>query len=202
MNREPIIFVVDDDAAMRDSLRWLIESVGLSVRNYASAEDFLLDYREQPGCLVLDVRMPRMSGQELQKRLASQGVVLPVIFITAHGDVAMAVRAMKAGAFDFIEKPFNDQILLDRIQRAVTQDADLRRRHTQQACTLVHLASLTQRECEVLDRVVAGKSNKEIATDLTLSCKTVEHHRSKIMRKMQAESLADLLQMVLLVRNP
>lgn len=202
MSHEPTVFVVDDEAAMRDSLKWLIESVGLSVRIYPSPEEFLLDYRDQPGCLVLDVRMPRMSGPELHKRLLDRGVVLPVIFITAHGDVAMAVRAMKAGVFDFIEKPFNDQILLDRVQQALTQDAEARRRRTQKACTLVHLDSLTLREQEVMDRVVAGNSNKEIASDLGLSCKTVEHHRSNVMQKMQAGSLADLVQMILLVRNP
>jgi two-component system, LuxR family, response regulator FixJ len=194
---EPTVFIVDDDQAMRKSLHWLIESVGLSVETYPSAHRFLESYRPgRPGCLVLDMRMPGISGLELQEKLAQQQINLPVIIITGHGDVPMAVRAMKAGAVDFIEKPFNDQLLLDRIQHALEQDAEHRSTQAQREEVAARLTMLTPREREVMEMVVAGKPNKVVAAQLGVSAKTVEAHRARVMEKMQAKSLADLIRMV------
>jgi two-component system, LuxR family, response regulator FixJ len=195
---EPTVFVVDDDDAVRESLSWLIESVGLRVETYASPREFLAAYDPvRPGCLVLDVRMPGMSGLDLQDRLAPLQNPPPTIIITGHGDVPMAVRAMKAGAVDFIEKPFNDQVLLDCIQRALERDDQNRRRQMRRASVGTLLAQLTPREREVMDRMVAGMPNKAMAADLGISVKTVEAHRAKVMEKMQAESLSELVRMVL-----
>ncbi len=192
-------FVVDDDQAVRDSLRWLIESVGLNVETYASAQEFL-DHANGAchGCILLDVRMPEMSGLELQEALRSRNIHNPVIIITGHADVPMAVRAMKAGAMDFIEKPFNDQVLLDRIQRALNLDSKNREREQLRNEACERMAKLTQREREVMEHVVSGESSKRIASDLGLSTKTIEAHRAKIMEKMQANSVADLVRIVLL----
>ncbi len=202
MQQKPIVYVVDDDQAVRDSLRWLIESVGLNVETYASAQAFLEAYYPgRAGVLVLDVRMPGMSGLELQNALASQELRLPVIVITGHGDVPMAVRAMKAGALDFIQKPFNDQELLERIHEALERDAPIRFERAERAEVVARLAQLTPRELEVMTRVVAGKPNKAIAAELGISKKTVEVHRARIMEKMQAESLADLVRIALLTRE-
>lgn len=196
---DPTVFVVDDDRAMRDSLRWLLESVGLSVRTYATATEFLREYEpSQPGCLVLDVRMPGMSGLDLQAELARRDAALPTIIVTGHAEVTMAVRAVKAGALDFIEKPFSDQLLLDRVRQALEidrQDREVRRRRAE---ALRRLESLTAREREVLELVVAGKANKEVAAALKLSTKTVEVHRAHVMAKMGAESLAELIRMAIL----
>jgi two-component system response regulator FixJ len=193
---EPTVFIVDDDQAVARSLRWLIESVRLRVETYAAAQDFIDGYdATKPGCLVLDVRMPGMSGIELQERLAAQRIRVPIIFITGHGDVQMAVRAVQAGAFDFVEKPFNDQDLLDRIQRAIARDTEWRDREQQQAHLRTLFASLTPRESEVLDLVVDGLSNKAVANALGLSAKTVEVHRAKVMEKMHARSVSDLVKM-------
>lgn len=195
---DPTVFIVDDDQAVARSLRWLIESVRLQVETFASAQAFLDGYdRAKPGCLVLDVRMPGMSGLDLQERLAAQRIQIPIIFITGHGDVQMAVRAVQAGAFDFIEKPFNDQDLLDRVQRAIARDAELRDREQQQARLRTRFASLTPRETEVLDLVVEGLSNKAVANALGLSAKTVEVHRAKVMEKMNARSVSDLVKMAM-----
>lgn len=195
---EPTVFIVDDDQAVARSLRWLIETVGLKVATFASAQAFLDGYdASKQGCLVLDVRMPGMSGLELQERLAAQRIHVPIIFITGHGDVQMAVRAVQTGAFDFVEKPFNDQDLLDRIQKAIVFDAKQRGRDLQQAQLRALFASLTPREREVLDLVVEGKSNKAIANSFGLSAKTVEVHRAKMMEKMQARSIADLVKMAM-----
>lgn len=196
--REPTVFIVDDDQAVLRSLRWLIESVRLRVEAFSSAQAFLDSYdSSKPGCLVLDIRMPSMSGLDLQERLVAQRIQVPIIFITGHGDVQMAVRAVQSGASDFIEKPFNDQDLLDRIQRAIAFDVRQRGKNVQrvQLCSL--FASLTPREREVLDLVVEGMSNKAIANSLGLSAKTVEVHRAKVMEKMYAHSVADLVKMAM-----
>jgi two-component system, LuxR family, response regulator FixJ len=199
MPPEPIVFVVDDDRAMRESLRWLLESVGLTVRTYANAADFLREYEPtQPGCLVLDVRMPGMSGLDLQAELGRRGAGLPTIVVTGHAEVPMAVRAVKAGAVDFIEKPFSDQLLLDRVRQALEIDRlerEVRRRREE---ARRRLESLTAREREVLMLVAAGKQNKEIAAELGLSPKTVEVHRSHVMSKMSVDSLAELIRVAIL----
>jgi two-component system response regulator FixJ len=196
---EPTVFIVDDDLAVARSLRWLIESVQIKVETFASAQAFLDGYdAAKPGCLVLDVRMPGMSGIELQERLTAQRIRVPIIFITGHGDVQMAVRAVQAGAFDFIEKPFNDQDLLDRMQRAISFDAERRGRDSQRAQLSALIASLTPREREVMDLVVEGMSNKAVANTLGLSAKTVEVHRAKVMEKMNARSVSDLVKMSML----
>ena len=193
------VFIVDDDQAVARSLRWLIETVRLKVETFASAQAFLDSYDEtKPGCLVLDVRMPGMSGLELQERLAARrDYHLPIIFITGHGDVQMAVRAVQAGAYDFVEKPFNDQDLLDRIQRAIAHDAGQRNKEEQLSQLKALFASLTPREREVLDLVVEGMSNKAIANTLGLSAKTVEVHRAKVMEKMHARSISDLVKLAM-----
>src|SRR6185295_7901095 len=175
------VYVVDDDPAMRSSLRWLIESVGLSVRTCASAQDFLRTYDGDAGCLVLDMRMPGMSGLDLQAELAARKIQIPILIITGYAEVPLAVRAMKAGAFDFIEKPFSDQTLLDRIRAAVTEDEAARRRLAARREVEERLSQLTSREHDVFDRVVTGKSNKVIAAELGLSAKTVEVHRAHVM---------------------
>lgn len=196
----PTVFVVDDDEAMRSSLKWLIESTGMRVQTFDSADAFLTGYApDWAGCLLLDVRMPGMSGIELQAYLARAEYRLPVIIITGHGDVAMAVKAMRAGALDFIEKPFHDEDLLRSIRRALEADTQARVLWLQHAEVLARLAELTPREHEVMDLVTAGRSNKDIATALGVSAKTVEAHRAKVMDKMQAGSLADLVRMALLV---
>ena len=195
---EPTVFIVDDDQAVARSLRWLIESVRLKVETFPSAQAFLDGYdATNSGCLVLDVRMPGMSGLDLQERLAAQRIHVPIIFITGHGDVQMAVRAVQAGAFDFVEKPFNDQDLLDRIQKAIARDADQRGKDAQRAQLRALFVSLTPREREVLDLVVEGMSNKAIANSLGLSAKTVEVHRAKVMDKMHARSISDLVKMAM-----
>ena len=183
----PIVYIVDDDPAMRSSLRWLIESVGLTVRTCASAQEFLRTYQGDPGCLVLDVRMPGMSGLDLQAELAARRIEIPVLIITGYAEVALAVRAMKGGAFDFIEKPFSDQALLDRIRAAVALDEESRRHRAARQEVAARLRLLTARERDVLTRVVTGKSNKVIAAELQLSTKTVEVHRSHVMEKLKAD---------------
>jgi two-component system response regulator FixJ len=201
--QKPTVFVVDDDAAVRDSLRLLLKSVGLPVEVFESAQDFLdADRDDRPGCLVLDIRMPGMSGLELQVKLNERHSILPIIFITGHGDVPMAVEAMQAGAVDFIQKPFRDQDLLDRINQALEKDAGSRRMLAERNMIRKRLESLTPREREVLDLVVAGKANKVIAGDLNLSQRTVEIHRARVMEKMEAHSLAHLVRMVLEVERP
>lgn len=195
---KPTVFIVDDDQAVARSLRWLIETVRLSVETFASAQAFFDDYdSSKPGCLVLDVRMPGISGLELQERLAARRINVPIIFITGHGDVQMAVRALQTGAFDFVEKPFNDQDLLDRIQKAIAFDAERRGKEAQRAQLQALFASLTPREREVLDLVVEGLSNKAIANTLGLSAKTVEVHRAKVMEKMHARSISDLVKLAM-----
>jgi RNA polymerase sigma factor (sigma-70 family) len=193
------VYVIDDDKAVRDSLHWLIESVGLKVKSFHTANTFLDDIRAtgepDSGCLVVDVRLPGMSGLDLQDRLNELNIHVPIIVITGHGDVPVAVRAMKAGAVDFIEKPFSDQLLLDRIRDALDQDAQRMEMSTQKAELEQRLARLTPREREVMDLVVQGKLNKQIAAELGLSHKTIEVHRAHVMEKMGAESLAELVRM-------
>jgi two-component system, LuxR family, response regulator FixJ len=194
----PVVFVVDDDPAMRDSLRWLIESTGLQVETFADAQTFLGRIRpDVPGCLVLDVRMPGLSGLDLQTELARRGIGLPTIVVTGHAEVPMAVRAVKAGAIDFIEKPFSDQLLLDRVRQGIEMDHREREGRARRGEVLRRMGLLTQREREVLDLVVAGRANKEIAATLHLSPKTVEVHRAHVMDKMQASSVAELVRLAL-----
>jgi two-component system, LuxR family, response regulator FixJ len=201
-NSRPTIFVVDDDAAVRDSLKLLLRSVGQSVETYAAAQEFLETYADdRPGCLVLDIRMPGMSGLELQQKLNERHSILPIIFITGHGDVPMAVEAMQAGAVDFIQKPFRDQDLIDRINQALEKDGHNRAALGERNDIRRRLETLTPREREVLDLVVHGKANKVIAGDLKLSQRTVEIHRARVMEKMQASSLAHLVRMVLEVEQ-
>lgn len=194
---EPTVFVVDDDGAVRHFLRGLIVSVNLRVQAYASAQEFLEAYQQgSPGCLVLDIRMPGISGLELQQELNARGIDLPIIVLTGHGSVQVAVHAMKAGAIDFIEKPFNNEVLLDRVQKAVAKSVNAYEDRLKQDEILRRQNSLTPREHQVLDLVVAGESNKRIARHLQISDKTVEIHRANVMEKMQARSLADLVKMV------
>ena len=194
--RAPTVFVVDDDQAVRDSLRWLVESVGLDVETFASVAAFQERYDPtRAGCLVLDVRMPGASGIELQERLAEQAIEIPVIIVTGHADVSTAVRAMKAGAVDFIEKPFNDQVLLDHIQRCIDQDGKSRDARARQNEIVARYRQLTARQRRVMELVAAGRSNKMVADDLGISLKTVEAHRAKVMEKMRAGSLAELVKM-------
>ena len=197
-NARPTIFIVDDDAAVRDALKLLLRSVGQAVETFGSAQEFLDAYSEdRPGCLVLDIRMPGMSGLELQQKLNEKHSILPIIFITGHGDVPMAVEAMQAGAVDFIQKPFRDQDLIDRINQALEKDRANRAALGERNDIRRRLETLTPREREVLDLVVHGKANKVIAGDLKLSQRTVEIHRARVMEKMQASSLAHLVRMVL-----
>ena len=192
----PTIFVVDDDDAVRDSLRDLIDSVGLEVETYPSAHAFLEACdKARRGCLVLDIRMPGMSGLELQGRLNERGSTLPIVFITGHGDVPMAVEAMKRGAVDFIQKPFRDQELLDRINLALEQNRRRRAAEEMKRDIAKRIATLTRREREVMQMVIQGKANKVIAIDLGLSQRTVEVHRSHVMDKMKARTLAELVRM-------
>ena len=196
------VFVVDDDDAVRNSLRMLLKSAGVHAEASASAQEFLSTYEvTQPGCLVLDVRMPGMSGLEMQHELNLRGATIPVIFITGHGDIPMAVEAMQHGAFDFLQKPFRDQELLDRVQRALVRDADYRTRLRQTDRIRERLASLSPREREVLDLVTQGKANKMVAGDLGVSQRTVEIHRAHVMQKMEAGSLAELVRMMMAVSS-
>src|SRR5579872_5945384 len=199
----PTVFVVDDDEGVRNSLRFLLKSVGLATRALPSAAEFLEVYKpSQPGCLVLDVRMPGMRGLELQQQLNLRGAVIPVIFITGHGDIPMAVEAMQQGAFDFLQKPFRDQDLIERIQRALTRDKASRAELSERSRGRVRLASLTPREREVLGLVTSGKPNKIMAAELGVSQRTVEIHRARVMEKMQASSLAQLVRMMMDLHEP
>jgi len=200
MSNKPTVFVVDDDQEVRESIRWLIESVDLAVETFGSGQEFLDAYDpDKPGCVVLDVRMPQTSGLELQKKLLARGLEIPVIIVSAYGSVPVAVEAMKAGAVDFIEKPFSDQALLDRIHQAIAKDRDVRRGKAKRAEVAARVEELTSREREVMDLVVVGKATKRIAVDLGISPKTVESHRARIMHKMAADSLAELVQMAVTV---
>ena len=197
---EPLVYIVDDEATIRDSLAMLLRSVGLASRAFTDARAFLAAYEPRPDtCLVADVRMPGMSGIELLETLRARGVRLPIVIITGHGDIAMAVRAMKAGAADFIEKPFHDQTLLDAVHRALARAADAGDVDATADIENLQarLATLSPREREVMALVVEGRPNKTVATRLNLSTRTVEVHRAKAMEKMQAQSLADLVRMAI-----
>lgn len=190
------VFVIDDDASMRRSLESLLRSVGHDVRLFSSAPEFMRAARpDAPGCLVLDVRLPGMSGLAFQQELAQASIQLPIIFVTGHGDVPMSVRAMKAGAVEFLTKPFDDQVLLDAIHAALERDRARRREEAGLAALRARHESLTERERQVMSHVVAGQANKRIAAELGLSVVTVKVHRGQVMRKMQATSLAELVRM-------
>ncbi len=197
MTREPTVFVVDDDGQMRRLLRELIASAGLRVEVYATARDFLDAFEAgTPGCVVLDMRMPGLSGLELQKELAQRDIHLPVIFLTGYGDVQVAVHAIKAGAVEFVEKPFDKDVLLEQIQNAVADSVNADSARFRQDEIAGRLRLLTPRERQVLDLVVAGDSNKGVARRLDISGRTVEVHRARVMEKMRAKSVASLVKMV------
>ncbi|MET0015438.1 MAG: response regulator transcription factor [Sedimenticola sp.] len=198
MSSEMTVFIVDDDQEVRDALQLLMESVGLNVETFGSAQEYLDQFDPgRPGCLVLDIRMPGMSGLDLQARLAAENIHPPIVIITGHGDVPMAVRAVQAGAVDFVQKPFNDQQLLDSVHRAIEQDAVQRGEVSKLLEIRDRLDKLTPREREVMELVIAGKRNKVIAADLNISQSTVEAHRAKVMEKMEADTLSSLMRMML-----
>jgi len=191
------VFVVDDDADIRDSMRMLLEVAGFKVRSYTSAKHFLVDDHPKHGCLIADIRMPDMSGLELQEEVVRRHIDLPIIIITGHGDVPLAVQAMKAGAVDFLEKPFNDDLMLASIRRALEIGSRARSRAAESRAAQDLLSALTPRERGVLDKLVQGRSNKLVAHELGISPRTVEIHRAHIMSKMEASSLSDLVRLVL-----
>ena len=196
MTDRPIVFVIDDEASVRDALALFLESEGLSVKTYDSARSFLGEYQSNfHGCMIVDIRMPGMSGLELQQTLNEQGVDLPVIFLTGHGDVPMSAKAFKAGAMDFIEKPFSDEDLLASIRDAIAKDRALRQLRLQGHRIVKRFSQLTPREKQVMQGVVAGKPNKVIARELGVSPRTIDIHRSRVMQKMGAQTLPDLVTM-------
>jgi len=197
---DAIVHVVDDEAEVCNAVAMLLRSVGLQSRTYGSAQAFLEGYRPgTPGCIVLDVRLPGMSGLDLQERLQQSGITLPVIVMTGHGDIQMAVRAMRAGALDFVEKPFNDQTLLDRVHEGVARSMQSHDADGERAQVQSRYNSLSEREREILKHVVDGRPNKLIADELGLSTRTVESHRAHIIEKMQASSLSHLVRMAVMV---
>jgi len=194
---ESIVFIVDDDPSVRRAIKRLVESVGLQVVHFGSAQEFLRSERPAAtSCLVLDVRLPGISGLDFQRELAAANIRIPIIFITAHGDIPMTVRAMKAGAVEFLTKPFRDQDLLDAIYIALERDHTRRQREAEIATLWERFESLSAREREVVVMVVSGRLNKQIAAEIGTTENTVKVHRSRAMEKMQAESLADLVKMV------
>jgi len=200
LNRKSTVYIVDDDQAIRHAMELLMRSVGLDYEIFHSGDDFLSGHtNDRAGCLVLDIRMPGLGGLELQEKLNETGSTLPIIFITGHGDVPMAVEAMQKGAVDFIQKPFRDQELLDQISEALKTDQERRSARDQQTEVSNRLEKLTKREREVMDLVVTGKPNKVIAYELGVSQRTVEIHRARVMEKMEARSLADLVRMHLTI---
>jgi FixJ family two-component response regulator len=202
MLQKPTVFIVDDDAAVRDALRLLMRSADLATKAFPGAREFLANVTDdRPGCLVLDVRMPEIDGLELQKRLAARGSRMPIIMLTGHGDVPMAVQALRAGALDFIPKPFDSAVLLERIREALDLDARTRQKQLDRSGINARLAKLTPREHEVANLIAGGLSNKAIAEALGSSVNTVQNQRASIIRKMQAESVGDLVRMVLIARS-
>ena len=195
---DPVVYVVDDEFAVRDSLTLLVESNGQAVRSFASAEAFLNDYRpDQPGCLLLDIRMPTMSGLELQDELMARDICIPIIFISGHARVPDSAHAFRAGAVDFLEKPFDNATLMERIAEALKKDKENRVQRAERLVLEKYLGSLTVRETKVLSLIARGDSNKEIGKKLGISNRTVEAHRARIMEKMQAENLVDLMRMAM-----
>ena len=202
MPEDITVFIVDDDEEVRDALQLLMQSIGLNAKTYDSAQSYLDNFdANSPGCLVLDVRMKGMSGLALQSHLSSFDLHPPIIIITGHGDISMAVQAVQAGAVDFLEKPFNEQSLLESIYKAIEIDAEQRGVACKKAEIQERIERLTQREKEVMEEVVAGKRNKVIAYDLNISQSTVEAHRAKVMEKMEATSLSDLMRMIFSIRT-
>jgi two-component system response regulator FixJ len=199
MQIQPIVYIVDDDQAIRDSLKFLMKSVGFESQTYESAESFLnqADF-DRPGCLVVDIRMQGMSGLELQQVLNERSIHLPVIVITGHGDIPMAVQAMKAGALDFLEKPFDNEMLVTRIRQCLKEATKKQDKESKTAKAKARLAQLTPRELEVMNLLVAGKHNKVIANELNISVRTAEAHRAKVMKKLQADSLSDIVRVALM----
>ncbi|WP_199457255.1 MULTISPECIES: response regulator FixJ [unclassified Marinobacter] len=196
------VYVVEDDEAVRDSLELLLKSDGKPVKTFESANAFLNDYSDKmAGCIVLDIRMPGMDGMELQKKLNEKHSILPIIFVTGHGDVPMAVDAMKEGAVDFIQKPYREEALLEKIEAALEQDLEQRKTLDEKQEIIRRVKSLTPREAEIMDRMIAGQANKVIAIELEISQRTVEIHRSRVMHKMGTHSLAHLVRMVLSVKD-
>ena len=202
----PTVHVVDDDESIRTLWRWLMESNGIAVRTFATAAEFIRSYRSgSAGCLVLDLRLPGMSGLELQEYLRQRDIEIPIVFVTGFGDVPAAVSALKGGAVDFIEKPFSYKDVLSVIETALARDAEIRGRKTRHALVAARLAALTEREREVLQRIIEGKPNKVIAAELDISVKTIEFHRAKLMEKTGVTSVAELVQLTLgfsLVETP
>jgi len=191
----PTAYVVDDDESIRTLWRWLMESNGIAVKTFATAAEFIESYRNgSAGCLVLDLELPGMSGLELQEYLKCKDIEIPIVFVTGHGDVPAAVSALKGGAVDFIQKPFSYKDVLSLIEKAFERDAKIREKRTRRSRIAGRLATLTEREQEVLQRVIEGKPNKIIAADLDISMKTVEFHRAKVMEKMGVTSVAELVQ--------
>jgi len=198
LDQAPTAFVVDDDDSIRTLWRWLMESNGIAVRTFATAAEFIDAYPpDAPGCLVLDLELPGMSGLELQGYLRRKGVEIPIVIVTGHGDVPSAVNAIKGGAIDFIEKPFGYRDVLSIIRGAFARDAEIRTKRAQRLDVSGRIAALTERERDVLRRVIEGKPNKIIADELDISTKTVEFHRSKMMEKMRVDSVAELVQLTL-----
>ena len=198
MNQVPTAYVVDDEESIRSLWEWLLASNGIAVRTFGSAAAFIQSYRSgDAGCLVLDVRLPGMSGPELQDYLRREGIGIPIVFMSAHGDVRTAVNAMKGGAVDFIQKPFDYREALAIVRRAFERDVQERSRKARRAQLAERLAALTERERGVLQRIVEGKANKVIAAELDISVKTVEAHRAKVMEKMAVDSVAELVQRII-----
>jgi FixJ family two-component response regulator len=203
MDLKPTVYIVDDDDAVRESLELLLDSVDQQTKSFESAQAFLDSYNPDTlGCIVLDIRMPGMNGMELHKELNRLGSILPIIFVTGHGDVPMAVEAMQHGAVDFVQKPYREQELLDKINQALALDTKQRASLLEKQDIKKHLATLTARENEVLDELVEGKANKVIAAELGISQRTVEIHRARVMEKMATHSLAHLVRMIMAVREP
>jgi two-component system response regulator FixJ len=194
----PTAYVVDDDESIRTLWRWLMESNGIAVKTFATAAEFIESYRNDgAGCLVLDLKLPGMSGLELQQYLNGRDIEIPIVFVTGHGDVPAAVSALKGGAVDFIQKPFSHREVLSIIENAFLRDAEIREKRARQSIIAGRIATLTEREQEVLQRVIEGKPNKIIAAELDISMKTIEFHRAKVMEKMGVTSVAELVQIAL-----